>query len=140
MLFWRNYINIWCYFHLDIVWLRTKCILFRISRFNPFTTGGTLQSRHVKVLWALLNWLIAPELNDALQDAVKVINLIKNHALNSRLISDLCKDTNSNYTTLLLHAEVRWLSRGQSLKRLLLLKDEIEIFLTERKCEFAGFF
>ena len=79
-------------------------------------------------------------MNDVLQDAVKVINLIKNHALNSRLFSNLCKDTNSNYTTLLLHAEVRWLSKGQSLKRLLLLKDEIEIFLTERKCEFAAFF
>lgn len=79
-------------------------------------------------------------MNDVLQDAVKVINLIKNHALNSRLFSNLCKDTDSNYTTLLLHAEVRWLSRGQSLKRLLLLKDEIEIFLTERKCEFAAFF
>ena len=45
-----------------------------------------------------------------------------------------------NYTTLLLHEEVRVLSRDQSLKRLLLLKDEIEIFLTERKCEFAAFF
>ena len=32
------------------------------------------------------------------------------------------------------------MSRGQSLNRLLLLKDEIEIFLTERKCEFAAFF
>ena len=83
---------------------------------------------------------MAPELNDVLQDAVKVINFIKNHALNSRLFSNICKDTDSNYTTLLLHAEVRWLSRRQNLKRLLLLKDEIDIFLTERKCEFAAFF
>ena len=115
-------------------------MLFRISQFNPFATDGTLQSRYVKILWALLNWLIAPELNDVLQDAVKVINLIKSHALNSRLFSNLCKDTDSNYTTLLLHAEVRLLARGQSLKKLLLLKDEIEIFLTERKCEFTAFF
>ena len=79
-------------------------------------------------------------MNDVLQDAVNVINFIKMHALNSRLFSNLCKDTDSNYTTLLLHAEVRWLSRSQSLKRLLLLKDEIKIFLTERKCEFAAFF
>jgi len=84
--------------------------------------------------------LIAPELNDVLRDAVKVINFIKSNALNSRLFSNLCKDTISNYTTFLLHAEVRWLSRGQSLKRLLLLKDEIKIFFTERKCEFATFF
>jgi hypothetical protein len=47
----------------------------------------------------------------------------------------------SVYTTSLLHAEVRWLSRGQSLTRLLilLLKDGIEIFLTEQKCELAAF-
>ncbi|KAK9737230.1 hypothetical protein QE152_g10896 [Popillia japonica] len=49
---------------------------------------------------------LAPELNDVLQDAVKIINFIKSHALNSRLFSNLCKDTDSNYTTLLLHAEV----------------------------------
>ena len=75
-----------------------------------------------------------------LQDAVKVINFIKNHALNSRLFSNLCKNTSSNFTTLLLHAEKRWLSRGQSLKRLLLLKDEIEIVLTERNVNFLLFF
>ncbi|XP_057664923.1 protein FAM200A-like [Diorhabda carinulata] len=74
---------------------------------------------------------LAPELNDMLQDAVKIINFIKSRALNSRLFPNLCKDTNSNYTTLLLHAAVRWLSRDQSLRRLLLFKDEIEIFLTE---------
>ncbi|XP_057667226.1 protein FAM200A-like [Diorhabda carinulata] len=75
-----------------------------------------------------------PELNDVLQDAVKIINFIKSRAVNTRLFSNLCKDTDSNYTTFLSHAEVRWLSRSQSLRRLLLLKDEIEIFLTERKC------
>ena len=42
-------------------------------------------------------------------------------------------------TQLLLYAEVRWLSRGKSLRILLLLKDEIEIFLTEQKCEPAVF-
>ena len=83
---------------------------------------------------------LAPTLNDVLRDAVKIINFIKSHALNSRLFSNLCKDMDSNYTTLLLHAEIRWLSRGQSLRRLLLLKDEIETFLTERNCELAAFF
>ena len=86
-------------------------MLFRISQFNPFATDGTLQSLHIKILWALLNSLIAPELNDVFQDAVKVINFIKSHALKSRVFSNLSEDTDSNYTTLLLHADVRWLSR-----------------------------
>ena len=83
---------------------------------------------------------LATELNDVLQDAVKIINFIKSHALNSRLFSNLSKDTDSHYTNLLLHAEVRWISRGQSLRRLLILKDKIEIFLTKQKCELAAFF
>ena len=41
---------------------------------------------------------------------------------------------------LLLHAEARWISRGQSLRRLLLLKDEIKIFLTKQKSNLAAFF
>ncbi|RVD91737.1 Zinc finger MYM-type protein [Tubulinosema ratisbonensis] len=82
---------------------------------------------------------LTPELNDMLQNVVKIINFIKSQALNSRLFSNLCKDRDSNYTSLLLHAEVRWLSRGQSLKRFLLLKDEIKIFLNKQKCKFADF-
>ena len=46
----------------------------------------------------------------------------------------------SDYTSLLLHAEVRWLSRGQSLKRLLTLKDEVLIFLTEQNSNLADYF
>ena len=83
---------------------------------------------------------LAPELNDVLHDAVKIINFIKNRALNSRLFSNLFKDTDSHYTNLLLHAEVRWNSRRQSLRRLLLLKDEIEIFLAEQKNDLVAFF
>ena len=83
---------------------------------------------------------LAPELNNVLHDAVEIINFIKTSALNSRLFSNLCKVTDSHYTNLLLHAEVRWISRGQSLGRLLRLKGEIEIFLTEQKYDLATFF
>ena len=82
---------------------------------------------------------LAAQLKDVLQDAVKIINFNKIHALNNRLLSNLCKDTDSHYTNLLFHAEVRWISRGKSFRRLLLLKGEIEIFLTEQKCDLAVF-
>ncbi|RVD91672.1 zinc finger MYM-type 6 protein [Tubulinosema ratisbonensis] len=45
-----------------------------------------------------------------------------------------------SYTSLSLHAEVRWLSRGQSLKKFLLIKYTIKIFLNDNKCEFAVIF
>lgn len=78
---------------------------------------------------ALVAKKIDPELHKVLQDAVSIINYIKSRALNSRLFSNLCKDMGSNYQKLLLHAEVRWLSRGRTLKRLIDLKDEVQIFL-----------
>jgi hypothetical protein len=65
------------------------------------------------------------------QNAVQIINFIKSQAFNSHLFSNLCKDMDSIYTALLLHTEVRWMSRGHSLRRSLLLKDGIEIFLTK---------
>ena len=46
----------------------------------------------------------------------------------------------SDYTSLLLHAEVRWLSRGRILKRILTLKDEVLIFLTEQNSNLADYF
>ena len=73
-------------------------------------------------------------------DAVKIINFIKSRALNSRLFKNLCIDMDSDYTSLLLHAEVRWLSRGRSMKRLLTLKDEVLIFLTEQNSNLADYF
>ena len=57
---------------------------------------------------------LAPELNDVHQDAVKVTNFVKSRSFNNRLFSCLCKDTDCHYTNLLLPAEVRWISRGQS--------------------------
>ena len=39
-----------------------------------------------------------------------------------------------------MHAEIRWLSRGYSIQRLLQLKDELVMFLTEQKSAFAEHF
>ena len=80
------------------------------------------------------------DLDIVLRDIVKIINYIKNNALNSRLFSNLCKEQDSNYTNLLMHAEIRWLSRGCSIQRLLHLKDELVMFLTEQKSASAEFF
>ena len=39
-----------------------------------------------------------------------------------------------------MRAEIRWLSRGYSIQRLLQLKDELVMFLTEQKSAFAELF
>ena len=50
---------------------------------------------------------MSPELNDILQDVIKIINHIKVHALNSRLFVQLCEEMDTEHTRLLLHTEVR---------------------------------
>jgi hypothetical protein len=83
---------------------------------------------------------IAPELNKVLQEAVTVVNFNSSRALNSQLFSKLCKAMGSDHDKLLLHAEVRRLSRGRVLRRLVELKEEVKLFLTEKNPTLADLF
>ena len=83
---------------------------------------------------------ISAELNQVLTTAVKTVNFIKSSALNSRLFETLCEDTGSHHKTLLLHAEIRWLSRGRTLKRVCELREEITIFLSNKNSDLEQFF
>ena len=56
---------------------------------------------------------MSPELNNVLQDVIKIINHIKVHALNSRLFTQLCEEMDAGHTHLLLCTEVRRLSKGR---------------------------
>ena len=61
---------------------------------------------------------MAPELNEVVSQSVKIINYIKNSALNTRLLKALCDEMESEHQNFLFGSEVRWLSRGEVLKRL----------------------
>ncbi|XP_044285324.1 zinc finger MYM-type protein 6-like [Varanus komodoensis] len=74
---------------------------------------------------------LSAELNTVMNDAVKIINDIRSRALNSRLFTTLCESMDSQHQHLLLSTEVRWLSRGRILSRLLELREEIKQFLRE---------
>jgi hypothetical protein len=60
-----------------------------------------------------------------LDDAVKILNYIKSRPLNARVFKLLCEEMGSKHTMLLLHAEIRWLSRGKVLVRVFELQSEI---------------
>jgi hypothetical protein len=57
-------------------------------------------------------------LKTVLTEAVKVVNFIKSRATNSILFSISCNEMDSEHDELLLHTEVRWLSRENVVSRL----------------------
>src|SRR6185436_3451313 len=61
---------------------------------------------------------MSSELRSTFDKAVKIVNFIKSRPLNSRIFAQLCAEMGSEHTQLLLHTEVRWLSRGNVLSRL----------------------
>ncbi|XP_039670584.1 zinc finger BED domain-containing protein 5-like [Perca fluviatilis] len=75
--------------------------------------------------------------DSVLNQSVKMLNLIKSRPLNSRLFGVLCPEMGSGHEQLLLHTEVRWLSRGRVLQRLYDLREEVKCFLTEIKSDLA---
>lgn len=70
-------------------------------------------------------------LREVLDESVKIINFIKAKSLNCRLFRKLCQDFEAPHDSLLLHTEVRWLSRGKALNRLFELHREVQFFLKD---------
>ena len=81
---------------------------------------------------------LSPDLN-LLTNAVKIVNAIRSRPLNSRLFQALCESMDLQHDHLLLHAEVRWLSRGRVLSRLFELREETKYFLREMNSPLAEF-
>ncbi|KRX77526.1 Zinc finger BED domain-containing protein 5 [Trichinella sp. T6] len=67
-------------------------------------------------------------LKNALNTAVKIINFIKSKPLQSCLFEKLCEEMGSCHKSLFFHSEVRWLSRGKVLTRLVVVV-EVVVFL-----------
>ncbi|GBN88797.1 General transcription factor II-I repeat domain-containing protein 2B [Araneus ventricosus] len=59
----------------------------------------------------------------------KIVNLISSQALNKRRFDALLDEANSVYNGLLMHNDIRWLSRGNALQRFVDCLEEIRLFL-----------
>ena len=70
------------------------------------------------------------ELKEVLDDTLKIVNLVKASALNSRLFKLLCSDIECVHETLLYYTKVRWLSHGNVVQRIFELKDELKLFFS----------
>ena len=63
---------------------------------------------------------------------VKIINSIRSRAKQHRTFKVLLEELSTEYGDLLLHTEIRWLSRGRILLRFLSLLSEIKEFMQSR--------
>ncbi|KAL0197551.1 hypothetical protein M9458_006091, partial [Cirrhinus mrigala] len=92
-----------------------------VGRFRGFTALLKEEVPHVLTVHCVLHRhnlvakCISPVLHESLNIAVKAINKIKAHALNDRLFRQLCQENEETFERLLLHTEVRWLSKGNCL-------------------------
>lgn len=68
------------------------------------------------------------ELREVLNSVISMVNLVKKRALNTRLFKNICQEMGSVHETVLYHTEVRSLSRGKVLKRIVELSDELRLF------------
>ncbi|XP_067125953.1 SCAN domain-containing protein 3-like [Centruroides vittatus] len=75
---------------------------------------------------------MSPIFHETLNAVIKCINSIKASAKTERLFKLFCEEQNEDHVQLLLHTEVRWLSKGNCLKRFIELFDSLKKFLIDK--------
>lgn len=78
-------------------------------------------------------------LKQVLHNAVKIINFVNTRPLQYRLLKILCGDMGALLKSLLLHIEVRWLSRGKAFSRLLELRTDVSLILNNQNSSLADY-
>ena len=97
-----------------------------LGKENPLDVVSTHCTIHRQ---ALMVKIMPDELKIVLNELIKAVNFITANVLNSRLFVDLCKESDSEFETFLLHSHVRWLSKRKILKRVVFLRKEIHELL-----------
>ncbi|KAF2356031.1 Zinc finger BED-type [Trinorchestia longiramus] len=71
------------------------------------------------------------------EDVLKIVNFIKSRDVNLRIFKELCKEMGEKYEVLLYHTDVRWLSRGKVIHRVIELRKATQEFLKQKRSPFA---
>ena len=71
--------------------------------------------------------------NDVMKVVLKCVNFIKKIGLNHRQFKTFLKECNVRYEDVVYLAAVRWLSKGATLMRFFLLRNEVVEFMNSKK-------
>lgn len=71
-------------------------------------------------------------LYEVLSNLIKNINEIRHKALNSRIFEAFCEEMGFQYTHLLLHTEMRWLSREKILTQLFAQHEDVKLLFRRK--------
>ena len=81
---------------------------------------------------------IGNELKEVMDQVVQMVNYIKHRPLQSRLLAKICEEMGEKFKNVLLHTEVRWLSRGRVLCRIYELREMVlQLFRENMHNEFC---
>ena len=108
--------------------LRTS---YNIPLISTKNSGGSTVILRFEVCKHLVAKHLSGNLHTSLNIVIKVINKIKSRSLNDRMFRELCHENGEEFERLLHHTEVRWLSKGNCLKRVSELFDTIVEFLED---------
>ncbi|XP_068101524.1 protein FAM200C-like [Hyperolius riggenbachi] len=84
---------------------------------------------------ALCAQMCGEQLGEVMSLVIRVVNFIAARALHDRQFKTLLEEVGNNYPGLLLHSNVRWLSRGKVLSRFAACLSEIRTFLAMKNVE-----
>ena len=78
---------------------------------------------------ALASRTLPLSLKSVLDIVIATVNYVKGSALNTRLFGDLCTDMDADHHNLIYYTSIRWLSKGNLVRRVFVLREEIKSFL-----------